>query len=94
MCLVYSFDMLSMGDCTTSRHWPTSGRLVQELNDCTVLVAYMLCNRRAVVAPLSLKGEIIALQLHNSCAMIVRLYVDVVIALDSRKIACNYLQLP
>ena len=29
------FDMLSMGVCTT-RHWQTSGRLVQELNVCTV----------------------------------------------------------
>ena len=28
-------DMLSMGVCTT-RHWQTSGRLVQELNVCTV----------------------------------------------------------
>ena len=31
------FDMLSMGFCTT-RHWQTSGRLVQELNMCTVHV--------------------------------------------------------
>ena len=31
MCLVYCFDMLSMGVCTTT-HWQTSGRLVQELN--------------------------------------------------------------
>ena len=69
MCLVYYFGMLSMGGCTT-RHWPTSGRLVQESNDCTVLVAYMLCNRRAVVAPLSLKGEIIALQLCNDRATV------------------------
>ena len=29
------FDMLSIGVCTT-RHWPTSGRLVQELSACTV----------------------------------------------------------
>ena len=28
-------DMLSIGICTT-RHWRTSGRLVQELNVCTV----------------------------------------------------------
>ena len=30
------FDMLSMGACRT-RHWQASGRLVQELNVCTVL---------------------------------------------------------
>ena len=30
MCLTF-FDMLSMGFCTT-RHWQTSGRIVQELN--------------------------------------------------------------
>ena len=35
LCLAYSFDMLSMRDSTTS-HWQTSGRLVQELNVCTV----------------------------------------------------------
>ena len=29
------FDMLSIGVCTT-RHWQTSGRLVQELNVCAV----------------------------------------------------------
>ena len=28
MCLVYFFDMLSLGVCTT-RHWQTSGQLVQ-----------------------------------------------------------------
>ena len=32
------FDMLSMGVCTT-RHWQTSGRLVQELNVCTVYIS-------------------------------------------------------
>ena len=31
MSLAYSFDMISIGVCTT-RHWKTSGRLVQELN--------------------------------------------------------------
>ena len=31
-------DMLSMGVCTTT-HWQTSGRLVQELNVCTVYVS-------------------------------------------------------
>ena len=36
-CLAYFFGMLSMGVCTT-RHWQTSGPLVQELNDCTVSV--------------------------------------------------------
>ena len=30
------FDMLPIGVCTTG-HWETSGRLVQELNVCTVL---------------------------------------------------------
>ena len=35
MCLDYVFHMLSMGVCTT-RHWQTSGLLVQELNICTV----------------------------------------------------------
>ena len=37
LCLAYSFDMLCMRDSTTS-HWQTSGRLVQELNACTVYV--------------------------------------------------------
>ena len=36
MCLAYLFGMLSMGVCTT-RHWQTSGRLVQELNVWTVV---------------------------------------------------------
>ena len=36
MCLAYFFDMLSMWMCT-NRHWQTSGRLVQELNVCTVM---------------------------------------------------------
>ena len=31
MCLAYFFDMITNGVCTT-RHWQTSGRLVQELN--------------------------------------------------------------
>ena len=35
VCLAYFIDVLSMDVCTT-RHWQTSGRLVQELNDCTV----------------------------------------------------------
>ena len=39
MCLAYFFDMLSMGVCKT-RHWQTSGRLVQELNTCTVVDKY------------------------------------------------------
>ena len=33
--MAYFCDILSMGVCTT-RHWKTSGRLVQELNVCTV----------------------------------------------------------
>ena len=33
--LAYFFDMLAIGVCTT-RHWQASGRLVQELNVCTV----------------------------------------------------------
>ena len=35
MCLAPFFDLLCMGVCT-ARHWQTSGRLVQELNACTV----------------------------------------------------------
>ena len=35
MCLAYFLDMLSMNVCTT-RLFQTSGRLVQELNVCTV----------------------------------------------------------
>ena len=35
MCLAYFFDMIPNGVCTTA-HWQTSGRLVQELNVCTV----------------------------------------------------------
>ena len=35
MCLTYFFDMLDVVICTTG-HWQTSGRLVQELNVCTV----------------------------------------------------------
>ena len=34
-CLAYFLDMSFMVVCTT-RHWQTSGRLVQELNVCTV----------------------------------------------------------
>ena len=37
MCLDYFFDMLSLGVCI-ARHWQASGRLVQELNVCTVAV--------------------------------------------------------
>ena len=39
MCLAYIFDMLSTSASTT-RHWQTSGRLVQELNVCTVELLY------------------------------------------------------
>ena len=35
VCLTYFIDMLSMGVCST-RHWQTCGRLVQELNVCSV----------------------------------------------------------
>ena len=35
MCLAYFFDILSMGACIT-RYWQTSGRLVHELDVCTV----------------------------------------------------------
>ena len=35
MSLAYIIDMLSKEVCTT-KHWQMSGRLVQELNDCTV----------------------------------------------------------
>ena len=37
MCFVYLIDMSSNGICTT-RHWQTSGRLVQELKACTVML--------------------------------------------------------
>ena len=37
ICLAYFFDMLSIGIFTT-RHWQTSGRLVQESNPCTVVI--------------------------------------------------------
>ena len=37
------FDILSMAVCTT-RHWQTSGRLVQELNVCTVDAHIMVWN--------------------------------------------------
>ena len=37
MCLAYFFDIQSICVYTT-RHWQTSGRLVQELNVCTVAV--------------------------------------------------------
>ena len=47
MCLTYYFDMLSMGVCTT-RHWQTTGRLVQELNVCTVPMNYNLYLGRQV----------------------------------------------
>ena len=33
------FEIVSTGDCTT-RHWQTTGRVVQELNVCTVLMNY------------------------------------------------------
>ena len=35
LCAWPIFDMLSMDVCTT-KHWQTSGRLVQELDVCTV----------------------------------------------------------
>ena len=41
MCLTYCFDMLAMGVFTTM-HRQTSGRLVQELNNCIVLVSVLL----------------------------------------------------
>ena len=35
------FDMLSKGVCIcTTTHWPTSGRLVEELNICTVAIIF------------------------------------------------------
>ena len=40
-CLAIFFDTLSMGDCAI-RHWQTSGRLMQELNACTVYYANVL----------------------------------------------------
>ena len=41
--LALFLDISSMGVCTT-RHWQTSGRLVHELNVCTVL--YCITNER------------------------------------------------
>ena len=38
MCMVYLFDMTSVGVCTT-RDWSLPGRLVQEFNVCTVHMA-------------------------------------------------------
>ena len=35
ICLGYYFDMVAMGVCATG-HWQTFGRLMQELNVCTV----------------------------------------------------------
>ena len=37
MCL--AFYILSIGVCTT-RHWQTSGQLVQEINVCTVSINF------------------------------------------------------
>ena len=39
LCLVYFVDFLYIGVCKTM-HWETSGRLVQELNICTVSTFY------------------------------------------------------
>ena len=36
VCLAYSINVLSIDVCIT-RYWQTPGRLVQELNDCTVV---------------------------------------------------------
>ena len=44
MCLAYLFYMLSMDVCTT-KHWQMSGRLVQELNVCTVPSPMILCDQ-------------------------------------------------
>ena len=41
MCLAYFLEMLSVDVYTTS-HWQTSGRLMQELNVCTVGVVSAL----------------------------------------------------
>ena len=38
VCMAYVFDMLYKGVCTT-QHWQTSGRLMHELNVCTVGLA-------------------------------------------------------
>ena len=43
LCLAYSFDTLSMRDSTTSQ-WQTTGRLVQELNVCTVSSFFLTIN--------------------------------------------------
>ena len=42
LCLADFFDMLSRAVCTT-RHWRTSGWLVQELNVCTVVLPLIDC---------------------------------------------------
>ena len=49
VCLPYLFEILSMGVCTT-RHKQTSGRLVQELNVCTVAVSGKVLNHSAIRA--------------------------------------------
>ena len=46
----YLFDMLSMGFCTT-RYWQTSGRLVQELNVCTVVGSFGQSNLFGPIDP-------------------------------------------
>ena len=40
MCLAYLFGISFIDVCTT-RHWQTSGRLVQELNACTIFCWYL-----------------------------------------------------
>ena len=42
------FDMLSMGVCTP-RHWQTPGRLMQELNVCTVMIECKMTYVQSIV---------------------------------------------
>ena len=51
MCLVYVFDMLCRGICTT-RHWRPSGRLVQELYVSTVCESKTITYGKELVAVL------------------------------------------
>ena len=45
--LCHFFDMLFMGVCTT-RHWQTSGRLLQELNACTAGLTVFVISVKAL----------------------------------------------
>ena len=63
VCWAYFFDLLSLVVCIT-RHWQTSGRLVQELNVCTGRPD--VCTCLAVQTPIDDSSNISAKHINDS----------------------------